>query len=108
MSRIFKRVVAAFLVVAGLFLANTVAYADPQEEQKYKEEIQKYTAQIKQNPNDANAYFKRGYAYQFLNQKEQAIRDYNKVIELKPNLSMPYANMGGCFASLGQNYLDSR
>lgn len=105
MNGVFKQVVAAFLVVAGLFLVNTVAYADPQEDRKHREEVQRYTEQIKQNPNDANAYFQRGLAYRGLKQYEQAIRDYNKVIELKPNWSAPYANMGGCFANLGQNYL---
>ena len=103
MSGVFKQVVVAFLVVAGLFLVNTVAYADPQEDQKHREEVQRYTEQIKQNPNDANAYNGRGMAYWYLKQHEKAIQDLNKAIELNPNFSAPYSK--NAYIHLGYYHL---
>ena len=57
MTKVFQIVLATFLVVAAIFLANSVAQSDPNED------IQKYTAKIAQNMNDAEAYNERGFIY---------------------------------------------
>ena len=59
-TKVFQRVLAIFLVVAAIFLANGVAQADAYDD------IQRYTAQINQNPNDYKAYNNRGNAYENL------------------------------------------
>jgi len=48
---------------------------------------------IRLNPNDANAYLKRGLAYYNLGQYQRAIEDYNEAIRLKPDAET-YFNRG--------------
>jgi tetratricopeptide (TPR) repeat protein len=39
----------------------------------------------KHDPNDANAYYNRGVAYRHKGQKDMAIRDLEKAVQLDPN-----------------------
>ena len=78
LRKIFRQVIVTLLVVTSMFIVNGMAYADAAED------ILKYTEQIAQNPNDADAYYNRGNAYYDLGQYERAIQDYDKAIELNP------------------------
>ena len=95
-TKVFQRVLATFLVVAAIFIANGVAQADPYDD------IQKYTAQINQNPNDDDAYYNRGIAYHKLGQYKRAIQDFNKVIQLNPDDNFVYHSRGKSYLKLGQ------
>ena len=53
------------------------------------------------NPNDAQAYNKRGIAYAIKGDYDDAIRDFNRAIELDPNIAMAMANMGLAYAQKG-------
>ena len=48
------------------------------------------TQAIQRNPNDANAYFDRGRAYQRNGDYDRAIVDYTKAIKLKPDDAIAY------------------
>ncbi|MBR4151809.1 MAG: tetratricopeptide repeat protein [Selenomonadaceae bacterium] len=60
---------------------------------------------VKLNPDNAGAYYGRGTACNGLKQYEQAIKYFDKAIELKlnPNLSYAYNNRGNAYSDLGQN-----
>ena len=50
----------------------------------------------------SDVYNNRGIAKYNLGQHEEAIKDYNKVIELNPNESAAYNNRGAAKKNLGQ------
>lgn len=67
MKKFFRQsVLAVFLAITVLFFADGIAFADSDAD------IQTYTAQINQNPNDAEAYKNRGNVYFDLEQYERA------------------------------------
>jgi len=47
--------------------------------------IERSTAAIACNPNDATAYYNRAAAYEYISEYEQAIADYTRYIELNPD-----------------------
>jgi tetratricopeptide (TPR) repeat protein len=51
----------------------------------YNKEIAESTQALSRNPNDAEAYFNRGYAYFKKKDYDRAIADYKKVSELDRN-----------------------
>ena len=51
----------------------------------------------------AGAYNNRGATYAKLGQYARAIADYDRVIELKPELAVAYIGRGGSYAGLGQH-----
>ncbi|MDL2309873.1 tetratricopeptide repeat protein [Parabacteroides sp. OttesenSCG-928-B22] len=54
--------------------------------------INQLSQQIQQNPEDAVAYFARGIDYMLVQDFQEAIQDYDRVIELDPGFSMAYYN----------------
>ncbi len=64
--------------------------------------IEDYDETIRLNPNDAEAYFKRGNAYYNLNKEKRAIEDYDKAIRLNPQFAEAYHNRGTTYRDLGQ------
>ena len=77
-----------------LFVANSCEIIN------YNADIQKYTAQINQNPNDAEAYYRRGNAYANLGKYKLAIADYDKAIELNPDFVWAYNTRGIAYYEL--------
>ena len=73
-------------------------------EEDLKQDIAKYTRQIEENPNDAEAYNNRGIAYYCLEEYEPAIQDFAKAIELNPNNSESYFNRGLAYDDLEKYY----
>jgi tetratricopeptide (TPR) repeat protein len=69
---------------------------------KYVEYLKFLDVLIEKEPNIAEAYYNRGFAYDGLNQHERAIEDYDKAIELNPNLAKAYSNRGLAYADLSQ------
>jgi Tfp pilus assembly protein PilF len=64
--------------------------------------IADYNEAIELNPNHADAYYKRGDAYDELGEYEKAIADYNKAIELDPNHALAYLNRGCAYGEIGE------
>jgi tetratricopeptide (TPR) repeat protein len=56
----------------------------------YDRAIADYNQAIQSNPNFANAYDSRGYAYAGRGDYDQAIADCNEAIRLDPNYAAPY------------------
>ena len=79
-------------------------FGDPSESISTK--IQNADAEISKNPRDAKAYITRGFCYIIENNLEQSFADFDKVIELNPELSSlrnAYIGRGYAFL-LKENY----
>jgi tetratricopeptide (TPR) repeat protein len=50
----------------------------------------------------AGAFHRRGYAFGMKNEKDKAISDYNKSIEISPNSAHSYNNRGNIFREINQ------
>jgi len=66
-----------------------------------EEATEHYNQVLKLNPNLAEAYFNRGFAYDKLNQYERAIEDYNRAIELNPEFTDAYNGRGVAYGEKG-------
>ena len=62
---------------------------------------QDYDKAIELNPDNADAYYKRGDAYDEMGEYGKAIADYNKAIELDPNHTLAYYNRGCAYGEIG-------
>ena len=67
-----------------------------------KNAIKEADKAIELNPNDANAYHKRGCAYHSLKQYERAIEDLDKAVDLNPNFPDTYVFRGLSYSGLKQ------
>ena len=79
-------------------------FGDPSESISTK--IQNADAEISKNPRDAKAYITRGFCYIIENNLDQSLNDFDKVIELNPELSSlrnAYIGRGYAFL-LKENY----
>ncbi len=64
-----------------------------------------YTRYLKSYPNEVNAYFNRGLAYNFLKKYEAALADFGKAIEMNPQYWQAYSSRG--YAYIGQKQFES-
>ena len=84
------------IFIAILFLASISLFVncrEKDEEYKYKDRLSQYTADIKNNPNDAWNYYMRGGVYSLLKEYDKAIDDFNKAISLNDKISDFYAGL---------------
>ena len=101
LGRLF--IVTVFLAAAGLtqFGCQNRVSADPRDSDYTSEggqygdrSVEAYTTAIEQKPNDAEAYFGRGFAYALKRQYGLAVNDYSKAIEINPDYALAYENRG--------------
>lgn len=59
---------------------------------RYSEAIESYDLALELNPNNARFYYNRGIARFSANQLEQALADFNKAIEIKPDYTSAIKN----------------
>ena len=78
------------------------AGVDPQEQGRLEEAIKGYDEAIRLDPQDADSYHKRGFAYFNLGQYERAIEDYDEAIRLNSQYTDAYIARGNAYANLGQ------
>ncbi len=106
-ERVVKKIIAATL--ASLFLTITAAWGQDAMEfyqrglrssLAYKR-IQYFTKALQLNPKLAEAYEKRAVHYYFQDRLDEAIEDYNRVIELKPERVNPYVMRGLAYLKKG-------
>ncbi|MGE0769943.1 MAG: tetratricopeptide repeat protein, partial [Hyphomicrobiaceae bacterium] len=67
----------------------------------YGKAIADYTAIIRANPKDANAYYNRGRVHKAKRDFDRAIADYSRAIEIVPRMSPFYAFRGDVYAEKG-------
>jgi tetratricopeptide (TPR) repeat protein len=64
-----------------------------------------YSRYLKTYPNEVNAYYNRGLAYNYLKKYDLALVDFNKVIEINPNYANAYSSRG--YSYIAQKQFDS-
>ena len=73
-------------------------------QQKFDEAIAAFTKAIELVPKYADAYNRRGVAYNWKKDNDSAIADFTKAIELEPNRVELYLNRGSIYFIELQNY----
>src|SRR5690349_9795636 len=66
-----------------------------------QQNIASLTAVIQRNPQDPEAYNVRGSAYGRSGKYQDALKDFNKAIELKPNFYQAYSNRALIYRFIG-------
>ena len=65
-------------------------------------EAHEFNKAIELNPDNADAYYKRGDAYSEIGDYDKAIADYNEAIELNPSDALAYYNRGLDYHNKGE------
>jgi tetratricopeptide (TPR) repeat protein len=71
------------------------------KEQKYEEALQNLNLAIENNSSNEVLYFARGTVYEALKNEDNAVADYKKAIELKPNYFDAVFNLGAYYFNKG-------
>lgn len=107
MKRLFKTIALAaslFLVSCGNNPEKSRLYFDKGMDYLYssqfEESIECFDKSIKYDEKNHEAYFYRGCAKYNIFQKESALEDYNKTIELYPDYLQAYFNIGLYYRSI--------
>jgi len=91
----------AWLLICGtwffLFISNKSAIQD-----EHGRTTTDYDGAIELGPDNADAYYKRGDAYDEMGEYVKAITDYDKAIELDPNHALAYYNRGCAYGEIGE------
>jgi tetratricopeptide (TPR) repeat protein len=101
----FALIMCLSLVPLGLFSASKASDAyyqayDAMNSGKYPEAAALFTAAITQKPEFTDAYYGRGFCYEQMGKYADAMNDYKKTIELDPNHSKAYNNLGVVYFKL--------
>lgn len=92
-------VVLVLVLTLGLLACGSIGEAEEhfsagvqlQNQDRWEEAIAEYDEAIRLDPQNADVYSNRGFAYFKLDQFEQAILDYGEAIRLDPRNPMVYA-----------------
>lgn len=90
-----KKLIGLFTLFFWLALTSPVSFALETNAQNEKI-ISDATALIEKNPKDAIAYYKRGIGYLNKNDLDAAMENFNKAIELNPNM-LPLSSNGATY-----------
>ncbi len=83
---------------AAVPLAENYRAATLAEEQgRFADAIAQYTDAIRENPNDAIAHYRRGLAYERIENRDRALEDFNSAIRLNPELAGAYHHRGNIY-----------
>ena len=95
------------LSASGYMRIETTDWEERERLRPLYKAIEDYTQAIRINPNDADAYFYRGYYYAELGNHNQAIEDYSQAIRISPNNANAYNNRGFAYENLN-NFVRAR
>jgi len=92
----------SILLTLIIILVATYSGMTFQRNKVWKDELTLWSDVISKSPNKARPYLNRGVAYWENNQRENALADYSKAVELNPKyFSHAYLNLGIADASFG-------
>lgn len=84
-----------------LFCFVILVIADPAAANDTDRAIADYTAAIRRDPKNANAYYNRGNAYSEKGDTDRAIADYTETVRLNPTYANAYYNRGNSYSNKG-------
>lgn len=96
-----RQSLAAAVLLPLVFVYGTLAY---QRNHVWKDEMTLWEDVIRKSPNKARPYQNRGVAYQDQGRIEEALRDFNKALEIKPAYDRALYNRGTIY--LNRNEYD--
>lgn len=76
------------------------------KEGNYEGAIEKYSGALIESPDNFKIYFNRSLAWKKLNKMNNALKDLDRVIQLKPELPFPYLERGIILGEQGFNDLE--
>lgn len=82
-------------------LLGLMSYTTTRQTHIWKNDITLWSYEIERNPTVAIAYSCRGVALAKLGYHEEALKDYERAINLDPNSAVLYYNRGNAYARLG-------
>ena len=97
-----KVVVAVLFAVACMWAGAFDDGKNALNRGNYKEAVAQFTQAIADNPNDAVAYYQRGYSYVKLRDHESALPDFSAAIKLDPFYTSAYMYRGVSYIQLGE------
>jgi uncharacterized membrane protein YhaH (DUF805 family) len=74
---------------------------NPKVEEESGKAIDDYNRAIELTPDSADAFYRRGDAYDEMGEYGKAIADYSKAIKLDPNHTLAYYNRGCAYGEIG-------
>jgi arylsulfatase A-like enzyme/Flp pilus assembly protein TadD len=89
---------SVFNNIGSLYLS---VYLGRKDERAYEAALQNFNKAIEIDPSLSTAFNGRGAAYKFKNRIPEAIEDWKKSIELKPDYIEPYFNVGISYLQTG-------
>jgi len=104
-EEVFYNTVGLAVLGLGIFcimLLGIVAFRESRPATYDKREGMDGKEEAEEAVDDAYAHYKRGDAYDDIQEYEKAIAEYNKAIELNPNYASAYYNRGCANAEMGQ------
>ena len=72
------------------------------DNEEYDKALESYNKILDIDPNNAEAYYNKGYTYYMLNQNDEALKDFDKAIKLDPDYANTYNGKGDVFYELEQ------
>lgn len=93
-----KPVIISFLIL----LTGILTYKTDRQITVWNDSISLWSHEIKLFPNAFMAYNNRGNAYSNAGNYQQAIKDYNRAVELNPRAAETYFNLGVVYSKVGQ------
>lgn len=80
------------LLKRKLILTNQEAALTEDQVSAHFESINEYSARLEKNPNDADLYFGRAIDYMLVQDFDEAIKDFDRVIDINSEFVMAYFN----------------
>ena len=88
-------------ILAVLCVITALSFATFQRNKVWKNPVTLWNDTILKSPHKVRPYVNRGYILYHQGHVEQAIADYNKAVELDPDLAAAYNNLGWAYYNLG-------
>ena len=103
MDRLGRRFAQAGAVALVVAVAAALGWGTWQRNEVYQSALAIWNDTVEKCPLNWRAYNNRGNAYSYKGQYDAAIKDYDKVLSLKPGYADAYGNRGAAYSKRGEH-----